>query len=231
MDPTGEARESAGLHPLARCPPIVWETQNTTSSTPIHALDFQRLEFQRVDQPMIDSAARIDHGAFETSARATSSIIRRRVRRWAAILSNPTFSQLHGRSPMETTRIATTSVSEAADVLDRSGDVEWGRGRTAGQLHLGPFRTAPTELGRPHIADATLHGPGLRRIRVTVAIFRYGDNRCGIQIRPEYRRPWSSRRLRHCLQSTHAAADRLRELVLAVDFMPPPDTATAIPAA
>ena len=122
---------------------------------------------------------------------------------------------------METTLIVWASESEAADVLDHAEAVEWGRGRRSGELCLGPFRAAPGELGRPWVADAILRGYRVRRLRVSVAIFRYGKGRCGIQIRPGYRRPWSSRRLRRCLQSTHRAVDRLGELVLAVDFTPP----------
>ncbi len=152
---------------------------------------------------------------------AISPIIVRRINRITAVLTNPTFLQLHGRSPLETSRIATTSVTDAAGVIARNPDVEWGIGRTAGRLSLEPLRVARKELGQPQVADGTLYGNGMRRLRVTVAIYRYGNERCGIQIRPRYRRPRTSRRLRQCLRSTHGAADRLRELVLTVDFMPP----------
>ncbi len=214
MDLTGDTTESAATAPLPLCPTIVWETQGAPAIS----------AFTSFDTRSIGSAARVDRRAFSTSGGFVAPSIKRRLGRWAAILSSPTFSQLHGRSPMETTRIARASVSDAADVLGRSADVEWGRGRGAGHLCLGPFQAAPKELGRPRVADAVLHGHGFRRLRVTVAIYRYGNERCGIQIRPRYRRPRTTRRLRHCLQSTHGAADRLRELVLAVDFTPPHQT-------
>ncbi len=160
-----------------------------------------------------------------SAARVRAPAVRRVANRWSAILSRPTFAQIHGRSPMETIRILRTPSAQAADVLSRSIAIEWGRGIGAGHLSLGPFRAAPSELGRPWVADAILEGYGVRRLRVTVAIFRDGNERCGIQVRPRFRRPRTSRRLRHCLRSTHGAADRLRDLVLAVDFMPPGDTA------
>lgn len=144
-----------------------------------------------------------------------------RIGRLATLFAAPSFLQLHGRSPMETSRIASTSLADAADALSRSPQVEWGHGRDAGQLRIGSFRTPAKELGRPRIADGTLHAPGVRRLRVTIAIYRYGQDRCSIQIRPRYRRPRTSRRLRHCLRSTHGCADRLRDIVLTVDFAPP----------
>ncbi len=150
------------------------------------------------------------------------------VENWLEALSRPTFGQLHGGSPIETTRFATTSGAEAADMLDHTTAISWDDGRDSGRLLLEPFRAAAAEFGRPWIADATLHGVKMRRLRVSVAIFDHGTGRCGIQIRPGYRRPWSSRRLRRCLRSTHSASHRLRELVLAVDFTPPGRPATRI---
>lgn len=221
MDRTGETSELAETARSRQGPAIVWETQ----SAPVISA------FTSFDTRVISPTPPVDRGAFNPGSRAVARFITRRVRRWATVLSGPTFSQLHGRSPMETTRIARASVSDAADVLGRSADVQWGRGRDACHLLLGPFQAAPKELGRPRVAEAVLHGHGFRRLHVTVAIYRYGNERCGIQIRPRYRRPRTTRRLRHCMQSTHGAADRLRELVLAVDFMPPRQTGpVAIPA-
>lgn len=164
---------------------------------------------------------RVEKARFGPTTSPGAALIGRRIQRLASILTNPTFIQLHGRSPMETSRIASTTVSDAADALGRSGDVEWGKGRTAGHLDLGPFRVESKELGQPRLADGVLKGHGFRRLRVTVAIYKYGSERCSIQLRPRYRRPRTTRRLRHCLASTHGAADRLRDIVLTVDFMPP----------
>ncbi len=188
--------------PLANHASIVWETAATASATTA-----------RPDRSRTKS--------FNENGSPISSFIRRRINRLYAVLTNPTFLQLHGRSPLETSRIATTSVADAAHAIGRSHDVRWGGGRTAGQLLLRPLRVATKELGQPHVADGTLHAHGMRRLQVTVAIYRYGNERCGIQIRPRYRRPRTARRLRQCLRSTHGAADRLRDIVLTVDFMPP----------
>ena len=192
MNPAGETRASTeSVSP--QFPAIVWERQSAPSASAFHSFD----------QPTLPPG------------------VKRFVDHCCAVLSRPTFSQIHGRSPMETTRIIRASVADAADVLGRVEEIEWGRGRSAGQLRLGPFTSAPGELGRPWVADAILDAYRIRRLRVSVAIVHYGNQRCGIQIRPGFRRPWSSRRLRRCLRSTHGAADRLGELVVAVDFTPP----------
>jgi hypothetical protein len=58
-------------------------------------------------------------------------------------------------------------------------------------------------------------------LAVCVAIFDDSRDRCVLQIRPGYRTPRGVRRLRRCLASTHEAADRITELLMAVDFAPP----------
>lgn len=145
-----------------------------------------------------------------------------RVASWGVALSRPTFRQLHGDSPMGTVRFAATSSTDAAAKLAEVRSIELDLERGSGRLTLEPLRAAPTQAGRPWTADAVLHGRGRRPLPVSVAIFAYGSRRCGIEIRPRCRRPWSQWRLRRCLDSTHAAADRLRNLVLAADFTPPP---------
>jgi hypothetical protein len=219
MDPTGEIRD-AGPEPAQ--PAMTWEPQRAPSVS----------SFQNFNPHGVDPERRINPDTGDTDSRlganTTATAIRQLADHWCGALSRPTFGQIHGRSPMETTRIVWASRGEAADALGRSMAIEWGRGRGAGQLHLGPFRSAPTELGQPLVADALLDGHRIRHLRVSVAVFQYGNERCGIQIRPEFRRPRSSRRLRRCLRSTHGAADRLRELVLAVDFMPPRNVATSV---
>lgn len=201
----------------APCPPIVWEpTRTVTGAT--------------IEPPLTWSYGPTEapaHARFTTLDLPAMTSIRRFANRWSALLSRPSFLQLHGRSPMETSRIAATSVADAADVLTRSKDVEWGSGRNAGHLRLGPFKVMPEELGRPRISDGVLYGHGFRRLSVTIAIYRYGNERCSIQIRPRYRRPRGSRRLRHYLRSTHDAADRLREIALTIDFTPPRHTTDA----
>ncbi|MGB3735383.1 MAG: hypothetical protein WA964_10545 [Ilumatobacter sp.] len=219
MDPAAETREAAELAKSAAWSSISWETP---SAQRVHSsAHFDHDRFRDHDRRGVGAARWTDLHSDVTGAPVPGDGMRRHVHHWCAFLSRPTFGQVHGGSPMETTRIAGASVSEAADVLARTTEIEWGRGRNVGDLRLGPFRSHPTELGQPWVADAVVHGHRIRRFRVTVAIFRYGDDRCGIQVRPKFRRPRTSRRLRQCLRSTHAAADRLRDLVLTVDFMPP----------
>lgn len=115
--------------------------------------------------------------------------------------------------PMETTRRPPTSAPAAVDVLDHVGSVDWRSSVDSGCLRLQPFRPAPGEPGNPWIAAGVLSGRRTRRLDVSVAIFSDGPDRCGVEIRPLYHRPWSRRRLRRCLSSTHCAADRLRDVV------------------
>jgi len=221
MEGTGEIREAAASVCGSASSVITWETTAPTSRSGWAAFDAQ----------LVDAARTIDSGDDHIDARLIARVAAPGVRGFAhrlcAALSRPTFRQIHGRSPMETTCIVRATMADATDVLGRLIEVEWGRGRNAGRLSIEPFQGVPSELGRPWVADAVLDAHGIRRLRVTVAIFRYGSNRCGIQVRPSIRRPRSSRRLRHCLRSTHGAADRLRELVLAVDFTPPSPAAFA----
>lgn len=227
MDRTGEIREAVNSTSESAFPSITWETHET--STPGATRDFDPHAIARGGLSDLNhhEPGRTD----DIGVPGTAPGVRRFANRLCAALSRPTFRQIHGRSPMETTCIVRATMADAADVLGRLIEVEWGRGRNAGRLSIEPFQGVPTELGRPWVADAVLDAYGIRRLRVTVAIFRYGNDRCGIQVRPGIRRPRSSRRLRHCLRSTHGAADRLRELVLAVDFTPPGHAAIAgIPA-
>lgn len=215
MDRSGETHDATEAAIEPTLPTITWETQAAATANPFRrngrcAADVTRSS--SVDEHDIEARLR---------ERAAAPGMRRIAHRLCAALSRPTFRQVHGRSPMETTCIVRATVADAADVLGRLMEVEWGRGRGAGRLSIEPFHGSPAELGRPWVANAVLEAHGIRRLRVTVAIYRYGNDRCGIQVRPGIRRPRSSRRLRRCLRSTHGAADRLRELVLAVDFTPP----------
>ncbi|MFK7916755.1 MAG: hypothetical protein AB8G14_01645 [Ilumatobacter sp.] len=136
-------------------------------------------------------------------------------------LTKTTFNQQHGVSPMETARFVSTAGPNAADVLARIRSLEWEGASCAGSMSLGPFRVAETELGTPWLAQARLHHRRARDLDVSVAILPDGPVRCRIEVRPEFRRPWTIRRLRRCLQTTHAAADRLRELVLSNEVRRP----------
>lgn len=206
---------SSEVNPFRSFDPYVTDTAAHGSGA--HSSDTHLLDSHLSDSHLPDSH---QIGA-RPRRRAAVPGLRRVGNRWSAALSRPTFGQIHGKSPMETTCIVRASVADVADALNGLADVEWGRGRGAGRLRLEPFRGAPAELGRPWVANATLEAHGARPVRVTVAIFKYGSKRCGIQVRPGFRRPRSSRRLRRRLRSTHGAADRLRELVLEVDFAPP----------
>lgn len=139
---------------------------------------------------------------------------------WHTSLNSPSLNRPQCDGPMGTTRRVATEAHDATAVLDRIGFVDWDSQVGAGRLQLEPFRAVPREPGSPWVAHAVLRGRRTRRLDVSIAIFTYGRARCWIEIRPLYRRPWSRRRLRRCLSSTHCAADRLRDIVLATDFQP-----------
>ena len=139
---------------------------------------------------------------------------------WRPSLHSTSFHRQHCDGPMETTRRLATAAHDATAVLDRIGFVDWDSLVDVGRLQLDPFRAVPREPGSPWVAHAVLRGRRTRRLDVSIAIFTYGRARCGIEIRPLYRRPWSRRRLRRCFASTHCAADRLRDILLATDFHP-----------
>jgi hypothetical protein len=147
--------------------------------------------------------------------------LRRRLARLGAHLSSPTSVDLGGRNPVDVTRRVGVAAGEAADVLNRTRTIEWDAGRRAGHLSVEPLRADPDALGDPWVAEGVVRRRRTRSLAVCVAIFDDNRDRCVVQIRPGYRTPWSVRRLRRCLASTHDAADRIRELLMAVDFAPP----------
>lgn len=139
---------------------------------------------------------------------------------WRRMLRRSLFLRQQCDGPLETTRRVASSLDDAMAVLDRIDSIDWNSTVGTGHLDLEPFRSTPGEAGIPWVASAVLRGRRTRRLNVSVAIFTWGSGRCGIAIRPRYRRPWSRRRLRRCLNSTHAAADRLCDIVLATDVHP-----------
>lgn len=147
--------------------------------------------------------------------------VRRRVARFGAQLRSPAPTDLGGRNPADITRRVGLAAGEAAEVLNRTRIVEWDGGRRTGRLSVGPFRSDPDALGDPWVAEGVLRRRRTRSLAVCVAIFDDSQDRCVLQIQPGYRTPWSVRRLRRCLASTHEAADRITELLMAVDFAPP----------
>lgn len=147
--------------------------------------------------------------------------LRRRVARLGAQLSSPAPVDLGGRNPVDVTRRVGVAAGEAADVLNRTRNIEWDAGRRSGHLSVEPFRADPDALGDPWVAQGVVRRRRTRSLAVCVAIFDDSRDRCVLQIRPGYRTPWGVRRLRRCLASTHEAADRITELLMAVDFAPP----------
>ncbi len=145
----------------------------------------------------------------------------RRLARLGAQLSSPAPVDLGGRNPADVTRRVGLAAGEAADVLNRTRTIEWDAGRRAGRLSVEPLRSDPDALGDPWVADGVVRRRRTRLLAVRVVIFDESRDRCVLQIRPGYRTPWGVRRLRRCLASTHDAADRITELLMAVDFAPP----------
>ena len=145
----------------------------------------------------------------------------RRLARLGAQLSSPAPVDLGGRNPADVTRRVGLAAGEAADVLNRTRTIEWDAGRRAGRLSVEPLRSDPDALGDPWVADGVVRRRRTRSLAVRVVIFDDSRDRCVLQIRPGYRTPWGVRRLRRCLASTHDAADRITELLMAVDFAPP----------
>lgn len=147
--------------------------------------------------------------------------VRRRVARLGAQLRSPAPTDLGGRNPADITRRVGLAAGEAAEVLTRTRMVEWDAGRRTGRLSVEPFRSDPDAPGDPWVAEGVVRRTRTRSLAVCVAIFDDSQDRCVLQIQPGYRMPWSVRRLRRCLASTHEAADRITELLMAVDFAPP----------
>ena len=145
----------------------------------------------------------------------------RRLARLGAQLSSPAPVDLGGRNPADVTRRVGLAAGEAADVLNRTRTIEWDAGRRAGRLSVEPLRSDPDALGDPWVADGVVRRRRTRWLAVRVVIYDDSRDRCVLQIRPGYRTPWGVRRLRRCLASTHDAADRITELLMAVDFAPP----------
>lgn len=135
-----------------------------------------------------------------------------------ATFTKTTFNQQHGASPMETSRFVGHTGLDAALMLGGGRPIEWHHASCSGSMSLETFHVEATELGTPWVANARLHRRHARDLDVSVAVLSDGPHRCRIEVRPRFRRPWAVRRLRRCLQSTHAAADRLRELVLTADL-------------
>lgn len=123
--------------------------------------------------------------------------------------------------PMVVTRRIKASAPEATAVLSRAHTIEWGDGRSARRLAFEPLHRDQRALGGPRVAEAAILGRWARTLPVSIAIFDGRRDRCIVQIRPGYRRPWGIRRRRRCQAAAHDAADRVIELILAVDYRPP----------